>query len=187
MEASPVPTNPIDDYVLDRIRYRVEHLIGKFGYTKSDRDDLTQELILDLLEAMPHFDPTRGSRKTFICRVLDRKVRSLIRYQTAQKRDSQRVQQSIDSVRPDDPTFDEEKQRERLGRSSTTAPDQIDLQLDVAEVLKRMPERLQRVAQVLASHTPQQAARVLGIKRSELEEAMCELRLYFEEAGITES
>lgn len=186
MEANASSANPIDDYVLDRIRYRVEHLIGKFGYTQSDRDDLTQELILHLLEALPQLDPARGSRKTFICRVLDRKVRSLIRYQTAQKRDSQRVQQSIHDVRPDHPTFDEQAQRKRLGRASSTSTEHIDLQLDVAEVLQRMPERLRRVAQVLSSHTPQQAARILGVKPTRLEELMCELRLYFEEAGITD-
>lgn len=186
MEAKPCATNPIDDYVLDRIRYRVEHVIGKFGYTTSDREDLTQELILDLLEAMPHFDPGRGSRKTFICRVLDRKVRSLIRYQRAQKRDSQRVQQSIDDIRPDHPTFDEEHQRRRMGRAPAATPESIDLRLDVAETLRRMPPRLQRVAQVLASHPPRQAARVLGVKASRLEELMCEIRLHFEEAGITQ-
>lgn len=185
MSTDSIPTNPIDDYALDRIRYRVEHVIGKFGYTTSDRDDLTQELILDLLEAMPFFDPTRGSRKTFICRVLDRKIRSLIRYQTAQKRDSQRVQQSVDEIRPDHPTFDEEQQRRRLGRASIHATAQTDLRLDVATAVERMPRRLQRVAQALASHPPHQAARILGVPRSRLDELMCEIRLYFEESGIT--
>ncbi len=186
MPSNAAPANPIDDYALDRIRYRVEHVIGKFGYTTSDRDDLTQELILDLLEAMPFFDPTRGSRKTFICRVLDRKIRSLIRYQTAQKRDSQRVQQSVDEIRLDHPAFDEERQRRRLGRASIHATVHIDVRLDVDTAVERMPRRLQRVAQVLASHPPRQAARVLGVPRSRLEELMCEIRLYFEESGITD-
>ena len=39
----------IDDYAVRLIKHKARQLIGSAGFTESDRDDLEQDLMLDLL------------------------------------------------------------------------------------------------------------------------------------------
>jgi len=72
------------------VRSKARQLVGRYGFTASDREDIEQELMLDLLQRLPRFDPSRAKRKTFINRVVDNAVASLVKRQKAEKRDYRR-------------------------------------------------------------------------------------------------
>ncbi len=50
---------------LDAAATRTYRLAARFGLSPADREDLQQELILDLLEHQDQFDPAKGSAGTF--------------------------------------------------------------------------------------------------------------------------
>ena len=85
----------IDPYAVEIIRLKARQLVGQAGFTASDRDDLEQELILDLLRRLPKYDPSRAKRNTFIARVVEHKIANLIEAQTAHKRDYRRCPCSL--------------------------------------------------------------------------------------------
>ena len=69
----------IDEYAVQLIRYKARQLVGRVGFTESDRDDLEQELMLDLLRRLPKYNPDRAQRNTFIARVVEHKIATIIR------------------------------------------------------------------------------------------------------------
>jgi DNA-directed RNA polymerase specialized sigma24 family protein len=50
----------IDRYAIRCIECRVRGLIGRYGITPDDREDLIQQLFLAYLERIGGFDPARG-------------------------------------------------------------------------------------------------------------------------------
>ena len=50
----------IDEYAVRIIKYKARQLVGRVGFTESDREDLEQEMILDLLQRLPKYDPARA-------------------------------------------------------------------------------------------------------------------------------
>ena len=73
------------------IRHKARQLVGREGFTESDREDLEQELRTDLLLRLPKYDAERASRKTYIARLVDHKVATIIEARRAAKRDWRRV------------------------------------------------------------------------------------------------
>ena len=60
----------IDEYAVQIIKFKAKQLVGRVGLTDSDREDLEQEMILDLLQRLPKYNPDRAQRNTFIARVV---------------------------------------------------------------------------------------------------------------------
>ncbi len=60
----------IDKYAVWLVRRRARYLVGKAGFTEDDREDLEQEMIIDLLRRLPQFNSSRAQRKTFIAKVI---------------------------------------------------------------------------------------------------------------------
>ena len=73
----------LNEYARSVIRKKARQLIGKYGFTHDDREDLEQEMILDLLVRLPKFDPEKACLNTFVARIVDRKVSTMIRRQQA--------------------------------------------------------------------------------------------------------
>jgi RNA polymerase sigma-70 factor (ECF subfamily) len=87
----------LDGYARDVIRHKARQLIGKYGFTRDDYDDLQQEMMLDLLRRLGKYDPSRAGLSTFVARIVDRKVSTLIRHQRQEKRDYRRQVCSLDA------------------------------------------------------------------------------------------
>jgi len=60
----------IDPFVMRQAEVRASRLVGNYGFTPDDWDDLRQELLLDYLRRHPRFDPERGNHDGFACGVL---------------------------------------------------------------------------------------------------------------------
>jgi RNA polymerase sigma-70 factor (ECF subfamily) len=171
-----------DKIVFDRfaqgiIRRKVRQLVGRAGFTKQDRQDLYQELVLRLLQSLELFDPDQSHPNVFITTVIERAVAMILRERRAKKRNGGTVQfldhardNAGDSTEPVDPRRSQEEQ--------------IDLATDLAEALAKLPDDLRDLAERLKSQSVSQAARDLGMPRTTLQRQVQRLRQCFEDAGL---
>ena len=73
------------------IRQKARQLVGKYGFTASDREDLEQDLWFHLLERLQAESNHIANREAFIVTLLDRQVTDLIRRRRAGKRNAERL------------------------------------------------------------------------------------------------
>lgn len=84
-----------DDFALDMVNIKAAELVGKAGFTADDFEDIRQDMLLDLLERLAKYDPSKSSFKLFVTCVIDRKGQNLIRYRESEKRDYRREDCSL--------------------------------------------------------------------------------------------
>ena len=178
----------LGEYANKLTRHKARQLVGQFGFTRSDRDDLEQELRTHLFQQAARFDPERGSASTFISRVLSRKVVSIIRHRCADQRHCYRVACSLnDLVRDEDDAWLERGQTlppdaDRRRTAATDVPS--DLSIDLRQAVDALEPRLQRLWHVLLSNTVTDAARELGVSRLVVYARVQELREHFAAHGL---
>ena len=63
-----------EDRVEKLIRFKAWELCREYGFTGSDREDIEQQLRLAVAIAIRMFDPQRGSRQTFLRRVVQNEI-----------------------------------------------------------------------------------------------------------------
>ena len=168
-------------YFRDRIDYRVSRLVDKFHLGDSDRDDLIQDFMMALVQAAPRYDSRKARWKTFVCRVLNRRYRHILRNLMAPENGAPAMAAFSDF---------EEGYEESLVDPETTGDDPhaaADLRMDVDAAIARMPDRLQVIARLLMVHTPSAVARILGTSPAAITRAMARIRGHFEQAELAES
>jgi RNA polymerase sigma factor (sigma-70 family) len=167
----------LDCFAQGIIRHKVRLLVNRAGFTKEDRQDLEQELVLRLLQSLNSFDPKLAHPNVWITTVIERAVAMILRERRAMKRNARAVG-SLDhskikdgnSVEPPDPWPSEEEA--------------FDLDYNLAELLDRLPEKLRDLAERLKRQSLSQAARDLGVPRTTLQRQVQRLRQSFEDAGL---
>jgi RNA polymerase sigma-70 factor (ECF subfamily) len=157
------------------IRRKVRLLIGHAGFTKQDRPDIEQELLVRLLQSLDQFDPNRRHFNVFAATVIGRAAARILRERLAKKRDNGQMcslNKAKDgcSTEPVDPRPSHEEQ--------------VDLATDLAEVLARLPEELRDLAERLKSRSLSEVARDLGVPRTTLHRRLRRLRQCFEDGGL---
>ena len=186
------PDDGIDAYAVGLIKYKAKRLIGQAGFTRSDCEDIEQELILDLLRRLPKYNPRRAQRNTFIARVVEHRVATLIEAQTAGIRDYRRCRCSLNDRFEDEEgrsvervdTFDQEDYLLRTGAQSRPSDELSALAIDVAAVLEGLPPELRDLCQRLEAETVTEISRDTGVPRGTIYESIKELREIFEDAGL---
>ena len=184
----------IDEYAVQLIRYKSGQLAGKAGFRVSDRDDLEQELVFDLWRRLPRYDPARARRNTFIARVVEHKIASLIEAQKAAMRDYRRCRWSLnDRIEEADgrslereETIDQDDYMLRTGTRSRPTEELHDLAIDVAALLETLPPELRELCRRLEAETVSEISRATGVPRGTLYESIRKLRKICEEAGLKE-
>lgn len=169
-QATPVLTK----FVFKLVKRKARQLVGKTGYTLDDVDDIQQELVLDLLEQLPQYDPDLASYKTFVVRVVDRKVCKMLRHRRMEKRDYRRETGSIydqmytggDQAMQQIEVITEKEHDRRLGISSMSQVERSHLEIDVRTLLEYLPPDLRRVAELLQTMSPNQAAEHLNLSHT---------------------
>jgi RNA polymerase sigma-70 factor (ECF subfamily) len=186
----------IDAYASRLIRYKAKRLVGRFGFTAADREDLEQELMFDLHRRLPKYDARRARRDTFIDRIVNHKIATIIESRIAGKRDYRLLAPLPDDY---DIEFDEEGEpidrkdpldqdnyMFRIGRRYRPEAERHDLQLDVRKCVERLDSGLRRLCLRLMTETITETSRSSGIPRGTLYDAIEKLRVIFEEAGLTD-
>ena len=76
----------VDLYAVRFIARKARSLTHLPFFTTDDYDDLSQELMMAYLHAVPSFDPTKGDRRSFIKSVVNNRAVVLVREAARQKR-----------------------------------------------------------------------------------------------------
>jgi RNA polymerase sigma-70 factor (ECF subfamily) len=182
----------LGEYAARVIRFKAQQLIGRHGFTRSDREDIEQELRADLVKRLRQFDPARAKRKTFIARVIEHKVATIIEYCRAGMRDFRREERSLDTwvdVGEDGwnrfgNTLAEEDVCDVCGRPNLSREERSDLASDVENVIADLPAELRELCRFLKSGSLSDAARRAGIPRSTLYDVVRRIRERFEQADL---
>jgi len=166
------PPSDIDPAARALIRHKVQRLLGQSGFTRTDQDDLTQELALAAHRAKSQFDATRGNATTFYDSVLVNKVRSIVGHARAKKRDHrcERHLRNLDGF---------------VWRADTTP--YLQMKLDVNAALATLPSGLRALGMRFMQYTPAEVSRKSGMTRGKLRQAARQIAEHFETAGVMSS
>jgi len=146
---SPNSYEGIDAYAANLIRNKARLLVGKAGLSESDRPDLEQELMIDLLERMKRYNPAKAKKTTFMARIVERRIASLLEKRFAQRRDCRLCKVSLNE--PAASSFGESLERGDLMsidlHSSAKTGEPLerrssDMQIDMEVVIASLPEQL---------------------------------------------
>ena len=165
----------LSQYASNLVARKAKQLIGRYGFARSDRADLEQELVLHLVQQMKHFDPQRGGEQSFVGPVLSHKVASIIRHRRAGRRDYRRVM-SIDGVAGGD------EHTVTAAPVSTESPH--DLAIDLAIAIQTLDPDLQHFCSLIMTGSVVEAARRLGLPRGAARGRVAIIRKLLTGSGI---
>jgi len=167
----------LDEYATTLIRLKARQLIGKYGFTRSDREDLEQELTLDLLIRLGRFDPSKGQPATFVRMVVDRRVASLIRERKSLSRDYRRARHSLDEL------------SDEIGDGNLTEPaidnrHHCDLAIDMVEALDTLSDDQCSIAESLRDDPLTEVAREHHCSREAMRRHAEQIRRHLARRGL---
>jgi DNA-directed RNA polymerase specialized sigma24 family protein len=177
----------ISPRVIRNIKYQAAKLARSGSLPGMDKEDIEQELMLDLLRRRDRFDPDRASFDTFADRVVTNRVASLTA--STHKLRAERITISLDFVVAND---DEEEGASLIDKldelENPYALDELKIGLarDVARFLGDLPPVLQRYVAILAADNVCEAAREAGLHRSTIYERKEQIRQAAEDWGLEE-
>lgn len=155
------------------------------GFSISDIPDLEQELAIAVHGGLSAYQPHRGSRLAFIRCLLRRAAHSLIARRVAAKRAPHRDGPSLDTqVAGADGSWTQLWQtlpHEPAGQREQ----QVDLKLDLAEAIARLPTELRLLCERLKTQSVAEAAASLGLSRASGYRLMTKLRNALRKQGIS--
>jgi len=182
----------IDEYAVRIIKYKARQLVGRVGFTESDREDLEQEMLMDLLQRLPKYNPDRAQRNTFIARVVEHKIATIIEARKVGLRDYRLCNCSLNDRLEDEEggsvermeTIDQEDYLRRTGRLSRPPAELRDLSLGVRKTIENLPLELRELCMRLFTDTVTEISRDTEIPRGTLYEIIKKIRAVFEDAGL---
>lgn len=180
-----IPTD-IAESAWKLIRSKVKKQAFKNYLDDSTRDDLEQEVWLDLLERWPNYDPAKGPAMKFVAMVVNHRIGEIMKrrwddinakrlntpslYKKVGKKKKRQLYQTITEDTLENTRFTYERRK----------PWEIAaMQSDVRALVAKLPEDLQEVCEQLMHHSVKQAARNLKMPESTLHDRIKSLRLYF--------
>lgn len=182
----------IDPVVVNIVKHKARRLVGIAGFVEADREDLEQELVIALLRAMPRFDASRASARTFLNRVANNCAAKLLQRQTAAKRDFRRIVQPTKVARETADTnditgrsdVDRSSCTEVIGQWAVRAGSEPDLPVDLERAVNRLPASHSSLCSALADQGPTVAAQSIAISRSTAYRWIAQIRDQFRSAGL---
>ena len=180
-----------DDYATWLVKTKAAYLARRLGLSTDDREDIEQELFLDLIKRWERYDPSQSQPTTFIALVVRNRLCDLVKQHCTAK--------GIKTVPlpADDDDSDELEEDESIARRDTRQDSQSPLELpdprdhyalvmDVEEALSRLSPELRELAECLKHYNISQAARQLGITRSMARRRLDQLRAALADSGLDE-
>lgn len=145
-------------------------LAALHGLSNDDREDLSQEALLELWLKAPAFDERRAGWRTFSERVVANRLASLLRH--------------AHSTRTG---YGKQDPLEGLEFPDAARSNDIDLQTDVRRVLDGLSPFDRSVALCLVGYSAIETGQRLGVSRATVYRAIWRLRAAFTEAGLSPS
>ena len=183
----------VDEYALRLVRAKARSLVGKYGFTWQDVDDIAQDLLLDLVERMDAYDKAKSRLGTFITRVVNHRVANIVEARKASKRGLGQTMVSLDAPitgksgeagRSRHELIDEETYLQRTRPSGRSAAERLDLRIDLNAILGSLPEDLRTLCIRLQFESITDLAQSIGVPKSTLYERIRCIRELLEVAGL---
>lgn len=171
------------------INSKARQLSRRSGFSRSDEEDLVQELTLRLLEKEHLYDPARGATlDTFADRVITSAVKMILRDRRRLKRAAGFTAVSLESttvIVDGRPVYLTEAVGDAdLARVTLAKRHGPDPAADLAELLDGLPSELVDIAHRLQDGTVASVARDLGTSRRQVYAAMARIRQHFQDTGL---
>ncbi|QDV62637.1 RNA polymerase sigma factor [Crateriforma conspicua] len=173
------------------IHRRVTQLLRLAEFVGDTVDDLTQEFLIRLTDAMKHHDDEVGHRNPYIVSIVDRHTATMLEHRRA------KVRYTADGVSLDQRINDGEvgpramvdllNQDDKSRRLQTEKRDSIDatnLRDDLASVLAELPADEREFLILLREHNVTDVAEILDLPRSTVVSRLEKLTQVFEDAGL---
>lgn len=181
----------IDEHVAIPVRHKARSLVGCYGIREADQEDYEQELMLDVLQRMAKYDPSRARKTTFVTRLIWNKLASIAEARKAGKRDYRTPVYSLTGWVKDATngflqrieTIDQDHYLLRTGRRRSQQ-EVLDLSIDLKRATDLLPPELRDLCRRLRYETVTEISRSKGIPRGTLYEAIGRIRVVFEERGL---
>ncbi len=182
------------DYVKQLLRVKARQLTHKFGFNRSDQEDLEQDLTTHVLKQFHHFDPSRACVNTFVARIVDSAVAMILRDRWRIKRAAGIHAISLERTHVDGngrkrttlaAAVHEADLRRRCGGRVQDDQGQADLSADFERILAGIAPLHRQIALRLMNATETAIAHDLGISRRQVRNAVAAIREHFKQAGFT--
>jgi RNA polymerase sigma-70 factor, ECF subfamily len=182
----------IKGYAVWIIRYKARQLVGSTGFNESDIEDLEQEMMLEVFFRLPKYDSKKAKLSTFISRILEHRISTIIEERNALKRDLRLCKLSLnDEVRLKEggtvkriDGYDIEEYIKRTGRLSRSLEEKLDISIDLKSLIASLPQDLRTLCERLKTKNVTEISRDTGIPRSTLYERINKLRKLLEDSGL---
>lgn len=179
-------------YAKNLIAFKAWQLSKRRDFSRSDREDLQQELWQAVVSQADRFDPSRASIDTFIDRVVNTAVAMVVRDRERQiradgfqamsldaaARDGDRSRQSLASQ------ITEDDQARRLGRERHDEVAERERGDAVSAALAKMPPEISDVCRRVMGGSISTAAAELKTTRRQIRNSLAIAKSYVEAAGL---
>ena len=174
------------------IGIKARQLCRRSGFSRSDYDDLRQDMRLYLIEKAHRFDPVRGNVEAFVTNALNTWVAMQLRYRKREKRRESYKAVSLERTpvkcNGDITSLGAVLLEEDGGRRTQTYPispiEQFELREAIEHVMQGLEPDERALLTPVAEHGVASAARTLGVSRRQVDNAMARIRQRFEKAGL---
>ena len=181
-----------DNFTARFIRSKVNKLIGRAGFTESDRSDLLQDFALDLLQRREKFDPNTATWEAFVVVVCENCYATILEHRQAEMRSPDSEAGSLNrSIKDADgnrtevgTTISESQQARRTGQDRRSHEEAFDLVHDITHVLDQLPAQVRESFERLMQGTISQVARDMGISRKTVYRRIARMLDQFERAQL---
>jgi RNA polymerase sigma factor (sigma-70 family) len=195
MAASPRADGPsieLDGYTWWLVSEAARHICRWPGLSEHDRPDVEQQLATHVWQRLKRFDPARSSRMTYIRRVLDSEVKSILRSLGSQRAMFQSCLQSLaDAVCGSDgepverfALVDDASRVSHRGVSPRADVELWQLRDDVRDVVDDLPPELRELCHLLFEHSQREIARRQGRSRRAVREDVARILELFDDADL---
>ena len=182
----------LDPYAVKLIKHKARRLVGSAGFVEADQPDLEQDLVVDLLQRLPRFNPALAKIETFINRLVEHHVATIIEAQKAELRDYRRRAGSLDEQRESEagdaadvpPVLDSKEYRRETLSSARSDEELRDLRIDLSKTIGELPDDLRSLCDRLQTAPVNHISRETGVPRGTVYGGIARLRAQFERAGL---
>lgn len=155
------------------------------------QSDIEQEFVLELMERLPKFDPSKSSLTTFSHRIVKNKVASLLEHLNAEKRRCDAIAR-IEPSNPEDATANSISEEEIDGGTAyshwtgqhMSVEEQEALKSDVDSAEQELTEKQQSICRLLRKHSVTETSKMLGRSRQAIYREVERVRVVFEKHGL---
>jgi len=179
-------------FTVSLIKRKAAQLCRRTDFSRSDSEDLQQEMALYLLKKARLFDPERGNLEAFVTTALDSWVRMHLRGLDRIKRRGDATAISLertlienegDSTALGSVVTDADRGR-RFNAASPDPVDSHDLRDAIDHALGRLTGEERSLLECVAEHGVSAAARTRNVSRRQIYNALDRMRSRFEDAGL---